>query len=98
MRSVAGSVADPDLTPLPAGGGVNLPILEACGVAGVIAQAVVTVVVVTVVPIARDVTVQAGAEMFAEVVISVVAVVGMRVPRKSPLAGLPRNAPRCPPI
>ena len=35
--SAAGSVADPDLTPLPARGGVNMPILEARAVAGVIA-------------------------------------------------------------
>jgi hypothetical protein len=39
--------------------------------AGVIAQAVISVVVVTVVAIARDVTVQAGTEVFAEAMMSV---------------------------
>jgi hypothetical protein len=71
----AGSVAGPDLPPLPASGGVNMPILEACSVAGVIAQAVISVVVVTVVAIARDVTVQAGTEVFAEAVMSVMEAV-----------------------
>jgi hypothetical protein len=56
-----GSVADPDLTPLPAGGGVNMPILKARAVAGVIAQAVIIVV------IAGD-----DDEAIAEVVISIV--------------------------
>jgi hypothetical protein len=71
----AGSVAGPDLPPLPASGGVNMPILEACSVAGVIAQAVISVVVVTVVAIARDVTVQAGTEVFAEAMMSVMEAV-----------------------
>lgn len=62
--SAAGSVADPDLTPLPAGGGVNMPILEARAVAGVIAHAVIVVVIVV---IAGD-----DDEALAEVVISVV--------------------------
>jgi hypothetical protein len=61
--SAAGSVADPDLTPLPADGGVNMPILEARAVAGVIAVIVVVIVVV----IAGD-----DDEALAEVVISVV--------------------------
>src|SRR5438552_1234421 len=59
--SPAGSVADPNLTPPPAGGGVNLPILEACTVIGVIAEIGVTVVV-----IARGVTVRTAAEEPAE--------------------------------
>jgi hypothetical protein len=48
-----GSVADPDPTPPPAGGGVNMPILEACAAIRVIAG--VTVVIV------REVTVRAAA-------------------------------------
>jgi hypothetical protein len=40
------SVADPDLTPLPAGGRVNMPILKARAVAGVIAQAITVAVIV----------------------------------------------------
>ena len=60
-----GSVADPDLTPLPAGGGVNMPILEARAVAGVIARAVIVVVIVVVIAGDDD-------EALAEVVISVV--------------------------
>jgi hypothetical protein len=59
------SVANPDLTPLPAGGSVNMPILEARAVAGIIAQAVIVVVIVVV--IARD-----DDEAIAEVVISIV--------------------------
>jgi hypothetical protein len=60
-----GSVADPDLTPLPAGGGVNMPILKARAVAGVIAQAVIIVVIVVVIAGDDD-------EAIAEVVISIV--------------------------
>jgi hypothetical protein len=60
-----GSVADPDLTPLPASGGVNMPILEARAVAGIIAQAVIVVVIVVVIAGDDD-------EAIAEVVISIV--------------------------
>src|SRR5260370_26137877 len=70
MRFAAGSVADPDLTPLPAGGGVNMPILEARAVAGVIAQAVIVVVIVVVIAGDDD-------EAIAEVVISVVIVISV---------------------
>jgi hypothetical protein len=65
MSSAVGSVADPDLTPLPAGGGVNMSILEARAVAGVIAQAVIVVVIVVVIAGDDD-------EAIAEVVISIV--------------------------
>jgi hypothetical protein len=44
MRSHASSVANPDLTPLPAGGGVNIPILEARALAGEIVEAITVVV------------------------------------------------------
>ena len=70
MRSAAGSVADPDLTPLPARGGVNMPILEACAVAGVIAQAVIVVVIVVVIAGDDD---EAIAEVVISIVISVVS-------------------------
>jgi hypothetical protein len=69
MRSAAGSVADPDLTPLPARGGVNMPILEAWAVAGVIAQAVIVVVIVVVIAGDDD---EAIAEVMISIVISVV--------------------------
>ena len=69
QRSPAGSVADPDLTPLPAGGGVNISILEACAVAGVI--------VVVIVAIAGD-DVDAPIGMVISVV-EAVAHVGVRV-------------------
>jgi hypothetical protein len=59
------SVANPDLTPLPAGGSVNMPILEARAVAGIIAQAVIVVVIVVVIAGDDD-------EAIAEVVISIV--------------------------
>jgi hypothetical protein len=65
MRSASGSVAYPDLTPLPAGGGVNMAILEARAVAGVIAQAVIVIVIVVVIAGDDD-------EALAEVVISIV--------------------------
>jgi hypothetical protein len=65
--SSAGSVADPDLTPLPAGGGVNMPILEARAVAGVIAVIVVVIVVIA----GNDD--EAVAKVVISVVISVVA-------------------------
>jgi hypothetical protein len=64
-----GSVADPDLTPLPAGGGVNMPILKARAVAGVIAQAVIIVVIIVVIAGDDD---EAIAEVVIFVVISVV--------------------------
>jgi hypothetical protein len=67
--SAAGSVADPDLTPLPAGGGVNMPILEARAVAGVIAHAVIVVVIVVVIAGDDD---DAPAEVVISVVIPVV--------------------------
>src|SRR6202023_2989706 len=67
VRSAVGSVADPDLTPPPAGGGVNMAILEACAVVGVIAEVGVTVIV-----IAREVTVRAAAEEAAEAMMSLV--------------------------
>jgi hypothetical protein len=60
-----GSVADPDLTPLPAGGGVNMPILKARAVAGVTAQAIIIVVIVVVIAGDDD-------EAIAEVMISIV--------------------------
>jgi hypothetical protein len=63
---LGGSVANPDLTPPPAGGGVNVPILEACAVIGVVAVVGVTVV------IAREVTVRAAEEAAAEAVAFVV--------------------------
>jgi hypothetical protein len=63
--TAAGSVADPDLTPLPAGGDVNMPILEARAVASVIAQAVIVVVIVVVIEGDDD-------EALVEVVISFV--------------------------
>jgi hypothetical protein len=66
-RSPASSVADPDLTPPPAGGGVNVPILEACAVIGVVAGVVVTVVVV-----AREVTVSTADEVSAKAAASIV--------------------------
>jgi hypothetical protein len=44
MRSRASSVANPDLTPLPAGGGVNSPILEARALAGENRPAITAVV------------------------------------------------------
>jgi hypothetical protein len=44
MRSHASSVANPDLTPLPARGGVNIPILEARALAGEIVEAITVVV------------------------------------------------------
>jgi hypothetical protein len=69
MISAVGSVADPDLTPLPAGGGVNTSILEARALAGVIAQAVIVVVIVVV--IAGDEH-EAIAEVMISIVISVV--------------------------
>jgi hypothetical protein len=69
MRSAAGSVADPDLTPMPARGGLNMPILEACAVAGVIAQAVIIVVIVVVIAGDDD---EAIAEVMISIVISVV--------------------------
>ena len=65
-----GSVADPDLTPPPAGSGVNVPILEACAVIVVFAEGGVTVVV-----IAREVTECAAAEGSPEVVMPLVEVV-----------------------
>jgi hypothetical protein len=68
MRSPAISVADPDLTPLPAGGGVNMPILEARAVAGVIVQAIAVVVII----VAGE-----ADEALAEVVISVVIVISV---------------------
>ena len=46
MRSPGSSVANPDLTPLPAGGRVNMPILKARAVAGVIVQAITVAVIV----------------------------------------------------
>jgi len=69
MSSGVGSVADPDLTPLPAGGGVNMSILEARAVAGVIAQAVIVVVIVVVIAGDDD---EAIAELVISIVISVV--------------------------
>jgi hypothetical protein len=68
MISPAISVADPDLTPLPAGGAVNMPILEARAVAGVIVQAIPVVVIV----VAGE-----ADEALAEVVISVVIVISV---------------------
>ena len=66
----SGSVADPDLTPPPAGGGVNVPILEACSVIAVIAEVGVTVVV-----IAREVAVRTAQEGSPEAVMPLVEVV-----------------------
>jgi hypothetical protein len=81
-RFRGGSVADPDLTPSPAGGGVNMPVLEACAVVGVIAEVIVTVVV-----IAREVTVRAADEVSAKAAASVViaakAVVSIAVAAKA---------------
>jgi hypothetical protein len=76
-RSPGGSVADPDLTPSPAASGVNVPILEACAVIGVIAEVGVAVVV-----IAREVTVraeEASAKAAASIVVAVEAVVSIVV-------------------
>ena len=70
MRSPAGSVADPDLTPLPASGGVNMPILEASAVAGVIVQTIPVVVIV----VAGE-----ADEALAEVMISVVIVISVAI-------------------
>jgi hypothetical protein len=70
MRSPAGSVADPDLTPLPASGGVNMPILKACAVAGVIVQTIPVVVIV----VAGEAN-----EALAEVMISVVIVISVAI-------------------
>jgi hypothetical protein len=81
-RSPAGSVADPDLTPSPARGGVNMPILEACAVIGVVAEVAVTVVVIV-----REVTVRAAEEVSAKAAVSVViaakAVVSVAVSAKA---------------
>src|SRR5260370_30995460 len=70
MRSPAISVADPDLTPLPAGGRVNMPILEARAIAGVIVHAIAVVVIV----VAGE-----ADEALAEVVISVVIVISVAI-------------------
>jgi hypothetical protein len=78
-RSPRGSVADPDLTPPPAGGGVNMPIVEARAIIGVIAEVVVTVVV-----IAREVTVreEASAKAAVSIVVAAKAVVSIVVAAK----------------
>jgi hypothetical protein len=66
MPSPARSVANPDLTPLPAGGGVNVPILKARVVAGVIVQTITVVVIVV-----AGHTDEAFAEVMMSIVISV---------------------------
>jgi hypothetical protein len=77
---LGGSVAGPDLTPSPAGGSVNMPILEACTVIGIIAE------VVAVVVIAREVAVRAeevSTKALASIVIAGKAVVSIVVAAKA---------------